>query len=279
MSRTLLAVFVAVAALWGVPYALIAVALDHGAEPLLIAWARVAIGAAILLALAGARGELRGLRPYAGVLAVVAVCDIAAPFAALSYGEQHVSSALAGILVGSTPLFVGVLAAAFDPAERPDRRRWLGLAIGFAGVVALFGLSVGGEAWAAGLVLLAALGYAVATLLVRARLSDVPTLAVSAAALGLAALLLAPGAALSLPTGADGSAWAAIAALGIGCTAAAFALYYLLIARAGATTAALTTYLAPVFSVAVGALALGEAVGASAVLGLALILLGSRLAR
>jgi hypothetical protein len=58
----LLTVFVAVAALWGVPYALIAFALDHGAEPLLIAWARVAIGAAILLAPAGARGELRGPR-------------------------------------------------------------------------------------------------------------------------------------------------------------------------------------------------------------------------
>jgi drug/metabolite transporter (DMT)-like permease len=279
VSRPLLAVFVAVAALWGVPYALIAVALDHGAEPLLIAWARVAIGAAILLAAAGARGELRGLHPHAGILAVVAVCDIAAPFAALSYGEQHVSSALAGILVGSTPLFVGALAAAFDPAERPDRRGWLGLAIGFAGVVALFGLGVGGAAWAAGLVLLAALGYAVATLLIRARLHDVPTLAVSAAALALASLLLAPGAALSLPTEADGSAWAAIAALGVGCTAVAFALYYLLIAQAGATTAALTTYLAPVFSVAVGALALGEAIGASAVLGLALILVGSRLAR
>ena len=58
-------------------------------------------------------------------------------------------------------------------------------------------------------------------------------------------------------------------------TAAAFALYYLLIARAGATRAALTTYLAPVFSVVVGAVALSESIAPTAILGLALILAGS----
>lgn len=191
MDRTTASIFVAVAVavLWGIPYALIAVALDHGAEPLLIAWARVAIGAAVVLALAAARRELGGLMPYAGVLVLVAVCDVAAPFTALSYGEQHVSAALAGILVGATPLFVGLLAVGFDADERPGRRGWLGLALGFAGVAAL-----------------------------------------------------------------------------------------LLIARAGATRAALTTYLAPVFAVVAGAVALWESIAPTAILGLALILAGSWLA-
>ena len=58
-------IFGSVAFLWGIPYALIKVALDHGAGPLLIAWTRVAIGAAVLLAVAAARGELRGLRRHA----------------------------------------------------------------------------------------------------------------------------------------------------------------------------------------------------------------------
>ena len=79
----------------------------------------MAIGAAVLIAIAVARGELAGLPPYAGVLVLVAVCDVAAPFTALSYGEQHVSSSLAGILVGATPLFVGLLAVGFDADERP----------------------------------------------------------------------------------------------------------------------------------------------------------------
>ena len=123
--------------------------------------------------------------------------------------------------------------------------------------------------------LLAAFGYAVATLLIRVRLGEVPPLAVSAASLGIAAILLTPGAAVSLPTAADRSALAAIVALGVLCTAAAFALYYLLIARAGATRAALTTYLAPVFSLATGAIALSESIAPTAILGLALILAGS----
>ena len=279
MTLRLGLVFAAVAALWGIPYAFIAIALDHGAEPLMIAWARVAIGAAILVAIAAARRELGGLRPHAPVLVAVAVCDIAAPFTALTFGERHVSSSLAGILVATTPLFVGVLAVAFDPSERPGRRGWAGLALGFAGVVALFGLGLHGSVAGAALVLLAAVGYAIATLLVRARLKDVSPIAVGAAALAIAAVLLAPGAAVSLPAQGDRGAWTAIAALGVLCTAAAFALYYLLVARAGAARAALTTYLAPVFSVVIGALALSETIAPSALLGLALILAGSWLAR
>ncbi|MBV9207317.1 MAG: EamA/RhaT family transporter, partial [Actinobacteria bacterium] len=59
------------AVLWGVPYALIKIALEHGAAPLLIAWTRVTVGAAVLAAVAAARGHLRGLRRHAVALAVI----------------------------------------------------------------------------------------------------------------------------------------------------------------------------------------------------------------
>ena len=101
----------------------------------------------------------------------------------------------------------------------------------------------------------------------------------SALALGIATVLLAPGAAVSLPTGATRTAWAALAALGVLCTGAAFALYYLLIAHVGATRAALSVYLAPIVSVFTGAIALGEALTAGVLAGLVLILTGSWLAR
>lgn len=279
MNRALAVLFGVVAALWGLPYALVSVALDHGAGPLLIAWARVAIGAIVLLALAAHRGRLRVFRDHPWTVTAVAVLDIAVPFTALSVGQQHVSSSLAGILVATTPLFVGALAVVFLPAEQPSRRTWAGLALGFAGVIGLFGTSLGGNPAAAGLVVLAAAAYAAASLLVKARLGGVDSLAVGAFALAIAAIALAPGALLEPQGRADATAWTAIGALGVLCTAAAFALYYELIARAGATRAALTTYFSPLVSVPIGALLLGDVLLASAILGLGLILAGSFLAR
>jgi drug/metabolite transporter (DMT)-like permease len=224
----------------------------------------VAIGAAILLALAAHRGLLHALRDHPWpAIAVVGILDIAVPFTALSIGEQYVTSSLAGILIATTPLFVGALAVAFLPSERPSKKPWAGLALGFAGVV----------------VLVAAASYAAASLLVRARLGGVDSLSAGAFALAIAAIALAPGALLESPGHADAGAWAAIGALGLLCTAGAFALYYELIAQAGATRAALTTYFSPLVSVPIGALLLGDAILASAILGLALILAGSWLAR
>jgi drug/metabolite transporter (DMT)-like permease len=278
VRRRASATFLAVAVLWGIPYALIKVALEHGATPLLIAWARVAIGAVVLLALAAGRGKLAGLHRHPVALVAIAVCDVAGPFTLLTFGEQQVSSSLAGILVATTPLFVGAMAAVIRSGERPSRRGWLGLLLGFGGVIVLLGVQHGGDLGAAGLILVAAGGYAVATLLVR-RLDTLDPIGISAVVLAISTALLAPSAAASLPTAATPTAWAALGALGVLCTAAAFALYYALIAQVGATRAALSVYLAPVFSVAAGALALGEPLTTSALAGLGLILGGSWLAR
>jgi drug/metabolite transporter (DMT)-like permease len=190
-----------------------------------------------------------------------------------------VTSSLAGILIATTPLFVGAMAVVFVPAERPSAKGWTGLALGFAGVVGLFGTGLDGEAAAAGVILLAALSYAAASLLVKARLGGVDSLSTGAFALAIASIALAPGALLEPHGRADATAWVAIGSLGVFCTAAAFALYYELIARAGATRAALTTYFSPLVSVPIGVLLLGDVLLASAILGLALILTGSWLAR
>jgi len=54
-----------------------------------------------------------------------------APFTLFAFGEQHVSSVLAGIWNGTTPLFVLVVVLLTLPEERPTRERALGLALGF----------------------------------------------------------------------------------------------------------------------------------------------------
>ena len=102
---------IAVAALCGVPYPLIKVALEHAAAPLLIAGIQGAIGAAVLIAVAVGRGKLRGLHGHPG--------GTAGLFTLLRFGEQRVSSSVAAILVPMTPLFAGAPAAACGFCERP----------------------------------------------------------------------------------------------------------------------------------------------------------------
>ena len=106
---------------------------------------------------------------------------------------------MAGILTATDPLFTAALALWLIRSEIPDRKRFAGLVIGFAGVIALLGIDVRGDAselLGAGAVLLSALGYAAAALLYRRWLDDVPALAVTALMTAMSsAAFLAPAAA------------------------------------------------------------------------------------
>ena len=70
------------------------------------------------------------------------------------------------------------------------------------------------------------------------------------------------------------SAWAAISALALFCTAFGYVLYFRLIDRAGATNALLVTLLVPPFAIVLGGLFLGEQLAPQDFFGLGLIALG-----
>lgn len=265
--------FTAVAVLWGIPFAFMTIALDDGASPLFVAWARVFLGAVVLFGAAWATGHLKGIRRNLAPIAVVAVCDIALPFSLIPLAQEHLASSLAGVLIATTPLFVGILAVS-TATEQLRLMGWAGLAIGLAGVAAIFGLQLAGDLAAGLLALVAAFSYAVATLVVR-RLDGVSAIGISATSLLIATALLTPIALIGLRTPGRVSGWTALIVLGVACTAAALALFYKLIATLGATRAALSLYLAPAFSILVGALFLDEPIGAATIVGFALILLGS----
>jgi drug/metabolite transporter (DMT)-like permease len=125
-------------------------------------------------------------------------------------------------------------------------------------------------------ILTAAFCYAVGPLILKRHLADLDPRASMGASLVLAAVLLAPVAALDPPT-AWPKAPATFALLGLGlfCTAAALVLFSALIAEVGAGRALVVTYVNPVVAVALGMAILGERPGAGAMVGLALILVGS----
>src|SRR5207247_9359325 len=147
---------------WGVPYRVIRVAVDAGVPPAFIAWARVALAAALLLPSALHRGAPRGLRGRGGAIAAYAACEIAVPFVLIAMGERYISSSLAAILIATMPLFVALLSVRLSPADKPTGLRLIGLVAGLGGGVGLLGVDVGGrpgELLGAVRVLVAALGY------------------------------------------------------------------------------------------------------------------------
>jgi len=279
MSARAWVLFAAMSLVWGIPYLFIKIAVDGGMPPAFIAWVRCVLAAAILLVLAHRAGLLPSLRGHWRWLLGYALAEIVIPFPLIAAGEEHVSSSLAAILIAAVPLFIALLAIRFDPEERATGRRLVGLVVGLAGVVVLMGIDVAGkpdELLGAGAILIAALGYAIGPMLLKAKLSELDPRAVMGASLALAALVLTPFAAVAPPRESPSAdVIVSLVVLGIVCTALAFVIFGALINDIGPGRALVITYINPVVAVFLGVLILDERVGAGAIAGLLLILAGS----
>jgi drug/metabolite transporter (DMT)-like permease len=279
MNRRAWAAFAAMSVIWGMPYLFIKVAVDDGVSPAFLSFARVSLAAVVLLALAWRADALPSLRGHWKWVAAYAVAEIALPFPLIAAGEQRVSSSLAAILIACVPLLVAVIAIRYDASERATGIRLVGLFVGLAGVIALVGIDVAGktdELIGTGLIVLAAVGYAIGPMVLKRRLSDLDARATMGGSLAIAAVLLAIPAAVSLPSQAPPpGAMFSLVFLGLVCTALAFVVFSVLIREAGPSRALVITYVNPVVAVALGVAILGERPGAGAVAGLLLILAGS----
>ena len=255
---------------------------EDGVPPAFVAWSHVALAATVLLALAAHAGVLGSLRGHLRPVAAYAVVQVAIPFPLLASGERHVSSSLTAILVAAVPLLVALLALRLDRDERASGRRLVGLLLGLAGVGALVGVEVSGtwlELLGAGQILLASLGFALGSIVVKRHLTGVDPRVAMGASLALATVLLGLPAALDGPTELPSTdAWAAMAALALLCTAAGLVALAILIREIGPGRAMVVTYVNPLVAVVLGMVVLSERPGLGAIAGLALILLGSSLA-
>ena len=271
--------FAAVSVVWGMPYLFIKIGVEE-LTPGFVAWSRVALAAIVLLPIAIKTGALRGL-PLRWLVAFAAV-EIAIPFPLIGFGEQRISSSLAAILIAALPLVVSFLALRFDHAERPTPVRLAGMLVGLAGVVALVGIDIGGrgaELLGAAAVLAATLGYACGPLIVKRHLAGADPLGPVTAAMAIASIMLLPFGIGDFPAETPATdTLVAIVVLGLVCSAAAFLLFFRLIAEVGPSRATVITYVNPIVALALGVAVLGESVTAGAIAGLLLILAGSWLA-
>jgi drug/metabolite transporter (DMT)-like permease len=271
--------FAVMSVIWGIPYLLIKVA-DGGVAPPVLVLARVTIGAALLVPIAIRRRELAVLVPYWRWLVLFALVEIITPWFLLSEAETRLSSSLSGLLIASVPILVAVFSRLTGGQDRLTAVRWTGLLIGLAGVGLLVaGGGTHGDAGSIIEVLLVAVCYAIGPLIIARKLSELPPLGMTAACLAFAAVVYAPLAAATWPTTVPrASVLAALASLGVVCTAIAFLCFFALIAEAGPARASVITYVNPAVAVALGIGILGERLTAAMAVAFVLILGGSVLA-
>ena len=282
MTRRMWIQFSVLAAFWGASYLFIKVALEDVFSPPMIVLVRTALAALVLVPFATNHGGLSQLEGRWGFVTVLAFVQVAAPFMLISFGEEHLSSSMTGILVATAPIFTFILAIWLAREERARGTGLLGVGLGIAGVVLLLGVDAGGGSAAllGGLmVVLASFGYAVGSFYLKRNLGDLQPLPVVAGTMAVSALMAAPVAAFSLPSAAPSlDAVGALAALGILGTGISFVLFYELIGTMGATKSSLVAYVAPGFAVIYGVILLGEDFTAATFAGLVLIVGGSWLA-
>jgi drug/metabolite transporter (DMT)-like permease len=281
MDRRSWTLLLILAAIWGASYLFIKVGL-RDLDPAMIAFARIALAALVLVPLAASRGALRGLAEKAPLLFLLGAVQAAGPFLLIALGEQEISSSLAGILVASTPVFTALLAIWVDHDERAEGLRLGGILAGIVGVAVLLGVDLGGSSAAllGGLaVVLAGLGYAIGGFMVKHRFREFQPIGVAGAVMVASTLLLLPAAAFSLPDGGVAlGPLASVVALGVVGTGIAFALFYELMTTVGPARTFIVTYLAPAFAVVYGATLLDEKITAATIAGMVLIVSGSYLA-
>jgi drug/metabolite transporter (DMT)-like permease len=281
MDRRAWALLLILGAIWGASYLFIKIGI-RDLSPAMVAWARVALAAAVLVPLAQRQGGLRQVRGSLWVLVLLAAIQVAGPFLLIAAGEQEISSSLAGILVSAAPLFTALLAIWIDSEERSTGPRAIGIGLGLTGVVVLLGVDLGGSSSAllgGGAVVLGALGYAVGGFIAKRRLAYAHPMSVAAAVMIASTVLLAPFGLLSAPGSMPGlGPVAAVLALGIVGTGVGFAIFYSLIGSVGPARTLIVTYIAPGFAVGYGAVFLNERIRVSTLIGLALIVGGSWLA-
>ncbi|WP_423927373.1 drug/metabolite exporter YedA [Dokdonella sp.] len=266
----LLAVYI----IWGSTYFAIRVALESW-PPFLLGAVRFLIAGTLLYAWLRLRGSAPPTRHQWFNAAVTGTLLLGVGNGLVCFAEQTVASGLAAIAVASMPLF----AAAFGAMYRdwPSRLEWLGLAIGFAGVILLnMGAGMTGAPIGAIALIVAATAWAFGSVWSRRR--DMPP-----ASMNTAAQMISGGTALSvvailmgerLPHDPTTPALLAMLYLIVFGSLIAFTAYLYLLRNVRAVLATSYAYVNPPVAVLLGVLFIGEVVRGSDLIAMAVILVG-----
>lgn len=268
------------ACLWGPNFLLIKLGIQTFSPFALVA-SRLLMGAICMIVIAkGAKYRLLAYIKFWPHFLWLGFLANTFPFSLITYGEEVISSAIAGIVNGSTPIFVVILSYFFLRDEALTWKKLIGIALGIAGLLFIFIPSlldnIEADEWGILAVAIASASYAMGMVHAKRYLHHIPGLVIGSYQLLFAGIMTLPFALLVEPMNTWPSAlslWSVIA-LGTFGTSGACILYYIVIKRAGATYLSTATLLFPVIAVLLGVIFLDEKPSVHAYIGSVLILLG-----
>ena len=281
MNRREWAMLVTLSVLWGGSFFFAEIALKS-LPPLTIVTLRVGLAAITLwLVVLALKLPIPNSPPIWIAFFTMGLLNNVLPFSLIVWGQSQISSGLAAILNATAPLFGVIVAGILLRDESATPLKITGVVIGFAGVIVMMDLSsIATSSLLAQLAILAAaLSYACASVYGRRfKATGLNPILVAAGQVTGSTLLLLP-----IALWVDGNdhyanvpsqVWAAIISLAVFSTAAAYILYFKLLASAGATNILLVTLLVPVSAILLGWLFLEESLQTPHIIGMAMIALG-----
>ena len=245
--------------LWGSSFLMMKYALEE-LDPFQISFYRIFIGM-VFINLLNIKKVNIPLSQHK-YLALVGTLWMALPFFLFAKAEETISSSLAGLINGSTPIFISLIAYVVFKENISNIQKTY-LITGFLGIYLvsfgfnsfLLDLNLG-----AFLALLASISYGFAANIVQPLIKKYGSLNTLKIALRYGALFsfiaLLPNSSLVLPT--VEIALFPMILLGIGSSGIAFLSFYKLIDDVGAVAGSITVYIIPIFSVVFGYIFLDE---------------------
>jgi len=242
-----------VSAIWGSSFICIDIALTDF-TPLAITCWRIVIAAFGIVLICHRFGLRIPIDPKSLVLfALIGTLNSVIPFTLIGWGQQTVNSAVAALLIATTPFCTLVLSHIMTGDDRFSANRLLGVITGFSGVTLLFvqELVLAGNSLVSMLaILLAAVCYSFSALLIR-RVAHLPGLVIAAGSMLVTCVVLVPLLVWHSPPwqqGFSSSSLTAILFLAAGPTALAYVLRAQIVQTNGAVFMANVGYLIPVFA-------------------------------
>ncbi|WP_347260475.1 drug/metabolite exporter YedA [Rudaea sp.] len=260
--------------IWGSTYYGLRVALT-GFPPFALAAIRFVVAGGLMFALLLWRGSKAPTRRQWFNCLVTGTLLLGVGNGGVCYAEQTVASGIAAVAVASAALFMAIFAGLYG--QWPNRMEWIGLVIGFVGIVVL---NLGGELRGspAGAIALVISPIAWAFGSVWSKHQDMPEPMMSAAAQMLAGSV--PLAIVSLASGEhfsavpDATSLAAMAYLIVFGSLLGFSAYIYLLHHTRPALASSYAYVNPPVAVLVGVLLGGEAVSRLDIIGTVIIVAG-----